>query len=89
MSFTHSLVAAVLVALAVSCVWRIAPGFWRSAMIYFTAYGSHLLIDLCTGRTLGWTKPDSGIPLLWPWPKKFSALGINSRCPSRNSSRNF
>ena len=71
--FTHSLAAAVLVALAVSCIWRIAPGFWRSAMIYFTAYGSHLLIDLCTGRTLGWTNTGSGIPLLWPWPKKFSS----------------
>jgi LexA-binding, inner membrane-associated putative hydrolase len=44
--FTHSLVAAVLVALAVSCVWRIVPDFWRSATIYFTAYGSHLLIAL-------------------------------------------
>jgi membrane-bound metal-dependent hydrolase YbcI (DUF457 family) len=51
--FTHSLAAAVLVVLAVSWVWRIAPGFWRSAIIYFAAYGSHLLIDLCTGRTLG------------------------------------
>jgi membrane-bound metal-dependent hydrolase YbcI (DUF457 family) len=71
--FTHSLVAGVLVALAVSCLWRIAPGFWRSAMIYFTAYGSHLLIDLCTGRTLGWTNTGSGIPLLWPWPKEFSS----------------
>src|SRR5438034_2895678 len=71
--FTHSLAAAVLVALAVSCVWRIAPGFWRSAMIYFTAYASHLLIDLCTGRTLGWTNTGSGIPLLWPWPKNFSS----------------
>jgi membrane-bound metal-dependent hydrolase YbcI (DUF457 family) len=71
--FTHSLSAAVLVALALSCVWRIAPGFWRSAMIYFTAYGSHLLIDLCTGSTLGWTNTGSGIPLLWPWPKDFSS----------------
>ncbi|PYJ65828.1 MAG: hypothetical protein DME76_17770 [Verrucomicrobia bacterium] len=71
--FSHSLAAAVLVALAVSCVWRIVPGFWRSAMIYFTAYGSHLLIDLCTGPTLGWTNTSFGIPLLWPWPKKFSS----------------
>ncbi len=71
--FTHSLAAGVLVALAVSCVWRIAPGFWRSAMICFSAYGSHLLIDLCSGRTLGWTNTGSGIPLLWPWPKKFSS----------------
>jgi hypothetical protein len=71
--FTHSLAAGVLVALAVSCVWRIAPGFWRSAMIYFTAYGSHLLIDLCTGLTLGWTNTGYPIPLFWPWPKNCSS----------------
>jgi membrane-bound metal-dependent hydrolase YbcI (DUF457 family) len=71
--FSHSLAAAVLVALAVSCVWRIVPGFWRSAMIYFTAYGSHLLIDLCTGSRLGWNNSGSGIPLLWPLTKKFSS----------------
>jgi membrane-bound metal-dependent hydrolase YbcI (DUF457 family) len=58
--FTHSLAAAILVALAVRCVWRIAPVFWRSAMIYFAAYGSHLLIDLCTGRTLGCTNTGAG-----------------------------
>jgi len=71
--FTHSLAAAAVVALVTSCVWRIAPGFWRSAMIYFAAYGSHLLIDLFTGRTLGWTNTGSGIPLLWPWSKNFSS----------------
>jgi len=71
--FTHSLAAGVLVALAVSCMWRIVPGFWRSAMIYFTAYGSHLLIDLCTGLTLGWTNTGYGMPLLWPWPKNCSS----------------
>src|SRR5436309_3347437 len=88
--FTHSLAAAVLAALAVSWVWRIAPGFWRSAIIYFAAYGSHLLIDLCTGPTLGvdqhqrWHSPALAIA------QKFQlALGIDSRCPSRNSSRNF
>ena len=71
--FTHSLVAAVFVALALSCVWRITKGFWRSAMLYFTAYGSHLLIDLFTGTQIGWTKSGSGVPLLWPWPKNFSS----------------
>ena len=48
--FTHSLAAAVFVALAVSCVWRIAGTFWRSAALYFLAYSSHLVIDLCTGN---------------------------------------
>ena len=71
--FTHSLAAAVVVSLTVSCLWRIAPGFWRSAILYFAAYGSHLLIDSCTGSTLGWTHSGSGIPLFWPWPQNFSS----------------
>ncbi len=71
--FTHSLAVGVLVALALSCVWRITTGFWRSALLYFIAYGSHLLIDLCTGSRLGWNNSSSGIPLLWPLPKKFSS----------------
>jgi len=70
-TFTHSLIAAVFVALALSWVWQMAAGFWRSAILYFTAYGSHLLIDLCTGTHIGWTKSGSGVPLLWPWPKNF------------------
>ena len=69
--FTHSLVAAFFVALAVSCVWRIAGSFWRSATLYFLAYGSHLLIDLCTGKKLGWNFTGYGIPLFWPWAEKF------------------
>jgi len=69
--FTHSLAAAVFVALAVSCVWRIAASFWRSATLYFLAYGSHLLIDMCTGTKLGWNATASGIPLFWPWAKEF------------------
>jgi len=69
--FTHSLAAAVFVALAVSCVWRVAAGFWRSAILYFSAYSSHLLIDLCTGAKLGWNATGSGIPLFWPWTKEF------------------
>jgi membrane-bound metal-dependent hydrolase YbcI (DUF457 family) len=71
--FTHSLAVAVLVALALSCVWRITLGFWRSATLYFTAYGSHLLIDLCTGSRVGWNGSGSGIPLFWPLTKKFSS----------------
>jgi membrane-bound metal-dependent hydrolase YbcI (DUF457 family) len=64
--FTHSLAAALALSLGLSCLWRIAPGFWRSASLYFMAYGSHLLIDLSTGRRLGWTHSGYGIPLFWP-----------------------
>jgi membrane-bound metal-dependent hydrolase YbcI (DUF457 family) len=71
--FTHSLAAAIFVSLALSCVWRIVPGFWRSALLYFTAYGSHLLIDLFTGLRLGWSSTGYGIPLFWPWSKGFSS----------------
>lgn len=69
--FTHSFAAAAFVALAVSCVWRIAGSFWRSAALYFLAYSSHLFIDLCTGTKLGWNDTGSDIPLFWPWPKEF------------------
>jgi hypothetical protein len=72
-SFTHSLAAAVFFALAVSCMWRIAGTFWRSAALYFLAYGSHLLIDLCTGAKLGWNGTASGIALFWPWRKEFGS----------------
>ena len=71
--FTHSLAAAVFVALAVSCVWRIAASFWRSAILCFSAYSSHLLIDLCTGTKLGWNAAASGIPLFWPLSKTYSS----------------
>lgn len=71
--FSHSLTVAVLASLALSYVWRIARGFWPSFAIYFTAYGSHLLIDLFTGARIGWTKSGSGIPLFWPWHQKFSS----------------
>src|SRR6266446_2203153 len=71
--FTHSLAAAVFVALAVNCVWRIAGSFWRSAILCFSAYSSHLLIDLCTGAKLGWNATASGIPLFWPSSKTYSS----------------
>lgn len=71
--FTHSLLAAVVVSLGLSFVWWIVPGFWRSALLYFTAYGSHLLIDFCTGMSLGLTNSGSGIPLFWPWRPEFSS----------------
>jgi membrane-bound metal-dependent hydrolase YbcI (DUF457 family) len=71
--FTHSLTAAVVLSLALSCAWRIVPGFWRSAILYFTAYSSHLLIDFFTGTRIGWTNSGYGMPLFWPWPKTFSS----------------
>lgn len=71
--FTHSLAAAIFVALTVSCVSRIAGTFWRSAAIYFLAYSSHLLIDLFTGSKLGWNASGSGIDLFWPWKKEFTS----------------
>ena len=72
-SFTHSLAVAVFVALAVSCVWRIAGTFLRSATLYFLAYGSHLVIDLFTGAKLGWNASGAGVPLFWPWKREFSS----------------
>jgi len=72
-SFTHSLAVAILISLALSCVWRIVPGFWPSTLLYFTAYGSHLLIDFFTGRKIGWTHTGFGMPLFWPWSKEFSS----------------
>ena len=82
--FTHSLMLAILISLALSCVWRITPGFWRSTILYFTAYSSHLLIDLFTGTKIGWTNSGFGIPLFWPWRKTFSSpliliLGIHHK----------
>jgi membrane-bound metal-dependent hydrolase YbcI (DUF457 family) len=71
--FTHSLAAAAFVALILGCVWRIATGFWQSTMFYFTAYSSHLLIDLCTGTRIGWDGTGAGIPLFWPSTKEFNA----------------
>src|SRR5439155_25766163 len=44
--FTHSLTVAILISLALSCAWRIAPGFWRCTILCFTAYSSHILIYL-------------------------------------------
>src|SRR5437660_12898607 len=82
--FTHSLAAAFFVALAVACVWRIAGSFWRSATLYFLAYGSHLLIVLCTATKLGWTFTRCGFPLFWPWSATFRSpflliVGIQHR----------
>jgi membrane-bound metal-dependent hydrolase YbcI (DUF457 family) len=71
--FTHSLAAAIALSLALSCAWQIVPGFWRSAILYFTAYSSHLLIDFFTGIKIGWTNTGYGMPLFWPWSKTFSS----------------
>ena len=70
---SHSLLAAVVVSLGVGSVWRVVPRFWDSVLLYFIAYGSHLLMDLFTGRSLGWTQSGSGIPLFWPWRQEFSS----------------
>ena len=70
---SHSLAAAVIVSGGLSSIWQMVPGFWRSALLYFTAYSSHLLIDLCTGTSLGWTGTGYGVPLLWPWRREFSS----------------
>jgi membrane-bound metal-dependent hydrolase YbcI (DUF457 family) len=71
--FSHSLLAAVLVSVALGFVWRIVPSFWRSVLLYFAAYGWHLLIDICTGTHLGWTHTGYGIPLFWPWQQQFAS----------------
>ncbi len=71
--FTHSLLAAIAVSLLLASFWRITAGYWRSAAIYFLAYGSHLVIDLCTGVKLGWNHTGYGIPLFWPWPQQFTS----------------
>ncbi len=70
---SHSLAAAIVVSAGLSLMWQMVSGFWRSALLYFTAYSSHLLIDLCTGTSLGWTSSGSGMPLLWPWRREFSS----------------
>jgi membrane-bound metal-dependent hydrolase YbcI (DUF457 family) len=69
--FTHSLPVAALVAVVLTFAWPIATTFWRSAVVYFTAYSSHLLIDLCTGTRLGWTNTGFGSPLFWPSPREY------------------
>src|SRR6266436_3415305 len=71
--FTHSLTVATLVSLVLARAWRIAPGFWRSAIVYFIAYSSHLLIDFFTGTKIGWTNSGFGMPLFWPSPNPFSS----------------
>ena len=71
--FTHSLTVAILISLALSWAWRIVPGFWRSTIVYFTAYSSHLLIDFFTGTKIGWSNSGFGMPLFWPWRETFSS----------------
>jgi membrane-bound metal-dependent hydrolase YbcI (DUF457 family) len=82
--FTHSLTAAVLVAFVVSWAWRIATTFWRSVVLCFLAYASHLLIDMCSGPNIGWNDTASGIPLFWPWTNEFRSplvlvVGVNHK----------
>jgi membrane-bound metal-dependent hydrolase YbcI (DUF457 family) len=87
-SFTHSLTFAILISLALSSVWRIAPGFCRSALLYFTAYSSHLLIDFFSGIKIGWTHTGYGMPLFWPLVQRVQfAVDINFWCPSQRFCR--
>jgi membrane-bound metal-dependent hydrolase YbcI (DUF457 family) len=72
-TFTHSLTFSIFISLALSCAWRIVPGFWRSTLLYFTACSSHILIDFFTGREIGWTNTGFGMPLFWPWSREFSS----------------
>jgi LexA-binding, inner membrane-associated putative hydrolase len=69
--FTHSLLAGSIAAVGLALIWPMATTFLRSALLYFVAYGSHLVIDFFTGTPLGWSKGDSGIPLFWPASHKF------------------
>jgi membrane-bound metal-dependent hydrolase YbcI (DUF457 family) len=71
--FTHSLPAAAFISVVLTFAWPIAATFWRSALVYFTAYSSHLLIDLCTGARLGWNNTGFGIPLFWPLSQHYSS----------------
>jgi len=71
--FTHSLPVAALVSVVLTFTWPIATTFWGSALVYFTAYSSHLLIDLFTGQRLGWTNTGYGIPLFWPLSQMYSS----------------
>ena len=61
---SHSLVAAVVVALALGAALRgRAGGFKRVAACAFLAYGSHLVLDMIVPDPSGYT---AGVPLLWP-----------------------
>lgn len=64
--FTHSILIAVGVSFVFAAILPFGRPFWRSSLVYLTAYGSHLLIDLVTASRLGWNISGSGIPLLWP-----------------------
>jgi membrane-bound metal-dependent hydrolase YbcI (DUF457 family) len=72
-TFSHSFTMAAVTALALGLCWRIAVSYWASVAVYFAAYCSHLLIDLCTGTELGWTNSGSGIPLFWPSATEYSS----------------
>jgi membrane-bound metal-dependent hydrolase YbcI (DUF457 family) len=55
-TFTHSITAAVVVALA---AWLV--GGWRWGLIAGTSYGSHLVVDLLDARG------PTNVELLWPF----------------------
>ncbi len=71
--FTHSILVAAGVSFAFAAIFPLpfAPRFWRSSLVYLTAYGSHLLIDIVTANRLGWNRSGSGIPLFWPFEQEW------------------
>jgi len=71
--FTHSFTVAAMVSVVLSFVWQMAPDRIRTALLYFVAYSSHLIIDLVSGTRLGWNNTGSDIPLFWPYPKEFTS----------------
>jgi inner membrane protein len=74
--FSHSLLAAILASLALTWIWKIAGTFWLSVLIYFAAYGSHLVIDFFTGTHLGWNHSSFGVPLFWPLSTRDVGSGL-------------
>ncbi len=61
---THSLVAAITASVGLSLA---TPPAWGQA--FLVGYLSHLGGDLATS---------SGIPLLWPWRRRFRLLGVRT-----------
>jgi inner membrane protein len=63
--FTHSLLACLLVGIGLSFACFKWPGWTTYGVAFTIGYTSHILADWLTRE---------GVPLLWPFPKRF-------RCP--------